>query len=294
MGKTKSRRLRELLSRSEILVVPGAYDALTARMIEKVGFDAVYMTGGGTVNSLTALPDNGLITLTEMAMNARYIAEATSIPAISDADTGYGNAVNVMRTVWEFERAGVAGIHIEDQVAPKRCGHLTGKEIVSTEEMVGKIRAACAARNDSHFVIIGRVDARAVLGFDEAVARGREYLEAGADVIFPEALENEDEFREYAKAVKAPLLANMTEFGKSPYLSTQQFEEMGYKIVIFPVTALRTALKAVWEYLMTLRKTGTQKDLVDRMFTRKELYELLDYDSFHGYETDFVSLAEKT
>jgi methylisocitrate lyase len=294
MGTTKSRRLRELLSRSEILVVPGAYDALTARMIEKVGFDAVYMTGGGTVNSLTALPDNGLITLTEMAMNARYIAEATSIPAISDADTGYGNAINVMRTVWEFERAGVAGIHIEDQVAPKRCGHLTGKEIVSTEEMVGKIRAACAARNDSHFVIIGRVDARAVLGFDEAVARGRAYFEAGADVIFPEALENENEFREYAQAVKAPLLANMTEFGNSPYLSTQQFEEMGYKIVIFPVTALRMALKAVWEYLMTLRKTGTQKDLVDRMFTRKELYELLDYDSFHGYETDFVSLAGKT
>jgi methylisocitrate lyase len=293
MGTTKSRRLRELLSRGKILVVPGAYDALTARMIEKVGFDAVYMTGGGTVNSLTALPDNGLITLTEMAMNARYIAEATSIPAISDADTGYGNAVNVMRTVWEFERAGVAGIHIEDQVAPKRCGHLAGKEIVSTQEMVGKIRAACAARNDPNFVIIGRVDARAVLGFDEAVTRGRAYLEAGADVIFPEALENEDEFREYAQAVEAPLVANMTEFGKSPYLSTQQFEEMGYKIVIFPVTALRMALKAVWEYLMTLKDRGTQKDLLDRMFTRKELYELLDYDSFHEHERDFVSLAGK-
>ena len=294
MGTTKRRRLRELLSRSGILVVPGAYDALTARMIEKVGFDAVYMTGGGTVNSLTALPDNGLITLTEMAMNARYIAGATSIPVISDADTGYGNAVNIMRTVWEFERAGVAGIHIEDQVAPKRCGHVAGKEIVSTEEMVGKIRAACAAKNDPDFVIIGRVDARAVLGFDDAVARGRAYLGAGADVIFPEALESEDEFREYAQAVEAPLLANMTEFGKSPYLSTQRFEEMGYKIVIFPVTALRMALKAVWEYLMTLREKGTQRDLVDRMFTRKELYELLDYDSFHGYERDFVSLAGKT
>lgn len=294
VGITKRRRLRKLLSRSGILVVPGAYDALTARMIEKVGFDAVYMTGGGTVNSLTALPDNGLITLTEMAMNARYIAGATSIPVISDADTGYGNAVNIMRTVWEFERAGVAGIHIEDQVAPKRCGHVAGKEIVSTEEMVGKIRAACAAKNDPDFVIIGRVDARAVLGFDDAVARGRAYLGAGADVIFPEALESEDEFREYAQAVEAPLLANMTEFGKSPYLSTQQFEEMGYKIVIFPVTALRMALKAVWEYLMTLREKGTQRDLVDRMFTRKELYELLDYDLFHGYERDFVSLAGKT
>lgn len=291
MEGTKSRRLRELLSRDGILVVPGAYDALTARMIEKVGFDAVYMTGAGTVNSLTALPDNGLITLTEMAMNARYIAEATSVPVISDADTGYGNAVNVMRTVWEFERAGVAGIHIEDQVAPKRCGHLEGKEVVSTEEMIGKIRAARAARNDPDFVIIARVDARAVLGFDEAVRRGRAYLEAGADVIFPEALESEDEFREYAKGVKAPLFANMTEFGKSPYLSTNQFEEMGYKIVIFPVTALRMALKAVWEYLTILKEKGTQKGLVDRMFTRKELYELIDYDSFYRYERDFVSLA---
>lgn len=289
MGGTKSRRLRELLSRDEILVVPGAYDALTARMIEKVGFDAVYMTGGGTVNSLTGLPDNGLITLTEMAMNARYIAEATSVPVISDADTGYGNAVNVMRTVWEFERAGVAGIHIEDQVAPKRCGHLEGKEVVSKEEMVGKIRAARAARNDSDFVIIARVDARAVLSFDEGVRRGQAYLEAGADVIFPEALENEEEFRGYAKAVKGPLLANMTEFGKSPCLSAKQFEEMGYKIVIFPVTALRMALKAVWEYLTILKEKGTQKDLVDRMFTRKELYELIDYDSFNAYERDFVS-----
>lgn len=289
MGGTKSRRLRELLSRDEILVVPGAYDALTARMIEKVGFDAVYMTGGGTVNSLTGLPDNGLITLTEMSMNARYIAEATSVPVISDADTGYGNAVNVMRTVWEFERAGVAGIHIEDQVAPKRCGHLEGKEVVSKEEMVGKIRAARAARNDSDFVIIARVDARAVLSFDEGVRRGQAYLEAGADVIFPEALENEEEFRGYAKAVKGPLLANMTEFGKSPYLSAKQFEEMGYKIVIFPVTALRMALKAVWEYLTILKEKGTQKDLVDRMFTRKELYELIDYDSFNAYERDFVS-----
>jgi methylisocitrate lyase len=289
MEETKSRRLRKLLQRDGILVVPGAYDALTARMIEKVGFDAVYMTGGGTVTSLAGLPDNGLITLTEMAMNARYIAEATSIPVISDADTGYGNAVNVMRTVWEFERAGVAGIHIEDQVAPKRCGHLEGKEVVSTEEMVGKIRAARAARNDSDFVIIARVDARAVLSFDEAVRRGQAYLEAGADVIFPEALENEEEFRGYAKAVKAPLLANMTEFGKSPYLSAKQFEEMGYKIVIFPVTALRMALKAVWEYLTILKEKGTQKGIVDRMFTRKELYELIDYDSFNAYERDFVS-----
>jgi len=285
---TKSKRLRELISRDKILIVPGAHDALTARMIQKVGFDAVYMTGAGTVNSLTALPDNGLVTLTEMVMNARYIAHATSIPIIADADTGYGNAVNVIRTVWEFEKAGVSGIHIEDQVAPKRCGHIEGKEIVSTEEMVGKIRAACQGRDDPAFVIIARTDSHAVLGFDEAVRRGRVYLEAGADVIFPEALESEEEFREYAKAVGGPLLANMTEFGKSPYLTAHQLEAIGYKIVIFPATAMRVALKAMWEFLTTLKEKGTQKGLIDRMLTRKELYEIIDYDKFHAYERDFL------
>lgn len=285
---TRGKRLRELLAREEILIVPGAYDALTARMIEKVGFDAVYMTGGGTVNALTGLPDNGLLTLTEMVMNARYMAQITSIPIISDADTGYGNAVNVMRTVWEFEQAGVAGIHMEDQVAPKRCGHLEGKEVVSTEEMVGKIRAACAARKDPDFVIIARIDARAVLGFDEAVRRARVYREAGADVLFPEALESEEEFREFAKGVEGPLLANMTEFGKSPYLTAQQFEAMGYKIVIFPVSTLRVALRAVLDFLTNLKERGTQKDLIDQMLTRKELYELIDYDMFYGYERDFI------
>lgn len=194
-----------------------------------------------------------------------------------------------MRTVWEFEKAGVAGIHLEDQVAPKRCGHVEGKEVVSTEEMIGKIRAARAARSDPDFVIIGRVDARAVLGFDEGVKRGRAYFEAGADVVFPEALQSEEEFREYAKAVKGPLLANMTEFGKSPYLTAQELEAMGYKIVIFPATAMRIALKAIWEFLTTLKAKGTRKDLIDRMYTRKELYELVEYDKFHAYERDFVS-----
>jgi methylisocitrate lyase len=293
MGTTRTGRLRELLARPQILVAPGAYDALTARMIEKAGFEAVYMTGAGTVNSLTGLPDNGLITLTEMTMNARYMVQATTTPVLSDADTGYGNAINVMRTVWEFERAGVAAIHLEDQVSPKRCGHLEGKEVIDVQEMVGKVRAACAARHDPDFVIIARVDARAVLGFDEAVRRGRAYREAGADVIFPEALQTEEEFREYARALSSPLLANMTEFGKTPYLSAKQFEEMGYKIVIFPVTTLRVALKAVRELLATLKETGTPRELIDRMFTRQELYEVLDYDTYHAYEKDYVLGEEK-
>jgi methylisocitrate lyase len=293
MGTTRTGRLRELLARPQILVAPGAYDALTARMIEKAGFEAVYMTGAGTVNSLTGLPDNGLITLTEMTMNARYMVQATTTPVLSDADTGYGNAINVMRTVWEFERAGVAAIHLEDQVSPKRCGHLEGKEVIDVQEMVGKVRAACAARHDPDFVIIARVDARAVLGFDEAVRRGRAYREAGADVIFPEALQTEEEFREYARALSSPLLANMTEFGKTPYLSAKQFEEMGYKIVIFPVTTLRVALKAVRELLATLKETGTPRELIDRMLTRQELYEVLDYDTYHAYEKDYVLGEEK-
>lgn len=177
---------------------------------------------------------------------------------------------------------------MEDQVAPKRCGHLEGKEVVSTEEMVGKIRAACAARKDPDFVIIARIDARAVLGFDEAVRRARVCREAGADVLFPEALESEEEFREFAKGVEGPLLANMTEFGKSPYLTAQQFEAMGYKIVIFPVSTLRVALRAVLDFLTNLKEKGTQKDLIDQMLTRKELYELIEYDMFYGYERDFI------
>jgi len=277
-----------LLKRDEILVVPGAYDALTARLVERAGFDAVYMTGAGTANSLTGFPDNGLITLTEVVTNARYIAQVTSIPLICDADTGYGNAVNVMRTVWEFERAGASGIHIEDQVAPKRCGHLEGKDVITVDEMRGKIRAACRARTDPDFLVIARVDARSALGFDEAVVRGRAYFEAGADVIFPEALETEEEFRRYAEEVEAPLLANMTEFGKSPYLSARDLEDMGYKIVIFPVTSLRVAAKAVWDLLKVLKDEGTPKGVLDRMFTRKELYELINYEVFHGYEREFV------
>ena len=284
---TNSGKLRELLARKQILIAPGAHDALTARMIEKIGFDAVYMSGSGTVSALTALPDNGTATMTEMVMNARYMVQATSLPVIADADYGYGNSSNVIRTIWEYERAGVTGVHIEDQAPPKRCGHLEGVRVTSLEKMLGKIRAACAARSDPNFVIIARTDSRAAIGFDEAVRRGRACLEAGADVIMPDALESEGEFREYAKAVKGHLLADMTEFGKSPFLTAQQLEDMGYKIVIFPVGSMRVALKASWEFLTTLKKNGTQKDMIDRMFTRKELYELLDYEKFKGYERDF-------
>lgn len=285
---TKSSMLRQLLKRDRILVVPGAYDAISAIAAAKTGFDAVYMTGGGAVNSFLGLPDNGLATMTEMVLRAGHMANAIPTPLISDADTGYGNALNVMRTVREFERAGVAGIHIEDQAAPKRCGHLAGKEVVTREEMAGKIRAAVAARSDADFVIIARVDSRAVLGFDDAVQRGLAYVDAGADVIFPEALQTAEEFAEYAREVQAPLLANMTEFGKSPYLSAQELEGLGYKIVVFPVSAMRVALKAVLRFYEELKHSGTQKGYLDQMLTRQQLYQLIDYPRYDEYERMFA------
>lgn len=281
-------RLRELLGRDEILVAPGAYDALSARLVQSLGFDAVYMTGAGTTVARAGLPDISLITQTEMVDNARYMADALDVPLICDADTGYGNAVNVLRTVRLYERAGVAAIHIEDQVLPKRCGHVAGKEVIPPEEAAGKIAAACAARSDPDFVIIARVDARSVNGFDDAVRRGQLYREAGADVVFPEALESREEFAEYARRVDAPLLANMTEFGKSPLLSTADLHALGYRLVIFPATTLRVAMKAMAAFLTDLKRTGTQAHWLDRMQTRRELYDLVEYDRYTMWETKFA------
>lgn len=284
----RTTHLRQLLKRTQILPVPGAYDALTARVVERVGFEAVYMTGAGIANAIVGVPDINLVTMTEMVAAARYIAEAVSLPVVCDADTGYGNAVNVMRTVREFEQAGVAGIHLEDQVFPKRCGHLAGKQVIATEEMMGKIRAAVEARRDPDFVVIGRVDARSVTGFRDAVERGIAYREAGADVIFPEALESRAEFAEYAREVGGPLLANMTEFGKSPYLSVSELESLGYRMVIFPASSMRVALKAVWDFYAELKATGTQVGWLDRMKTRLELYDLIDYRRYEEYGDRFA------
>ena len=284
----RNKRLRQLLTGEDILMAPGAHDALTARIAEMCGFEAVYMTGAGTVNTQLGMPDHSIITLTEMVQSAARLAKATSLPIISDADTGYGGVLNVMRTVIEFETAGVSGIHLEDQLMPKRCGHLQGKEIVPVEEMQAKIQAACHARTDPDFVIIARVDARAPLGFDEAVKRGKAYLSAGADMLFPEALASEAEFRSYAREISAPLLANMTEFGKTPYLSAEQFREMGYRMVIYPASAMRVAIKAIYELFSEIRRTGTQKQMIDKMFTRKQLYELLDYNGMLDLEAKFT------
>jgi methylisocitrate lyase len=259
-------------------MMPGVPNAAMARQVERAGFDAVYISGAGMANATAGVPDIGLLTLTEVAQLAGYVASAVDIPAIVDADTGFGGAENVARTVRELERAGLAGCHIEDQEFPKRCGHLAGKDLVDIDEMVGKMVAAVKARRDPNFLIIARADGRAVEGFETTVKRARRYLEAGADAIFPEALQSADEFRDFAKEIKAPLLANMTEFGKSPLLSFQELSDIGYKLVIFPMSAFRVSMKASEEFLRDLKKRGTQSDWIEKMQTRKELYELLDYD----------------
>jgi len=259
-------------------MMPGVPNAAMARQVERTGFDAVYISGAGMANATAGVPDIGLLTLTEVVRLAGYVASAVRIPAIVDADTGFGGSENVARTIQELEKAGLAGCHIEDQEFPKRCGHLAGKSIVDVEEMVGKIKAAVAARRDPNFMIIARTDARVVEDFKAAVKRSEKYLAAGADAIFPEALQSAEEFRDFAKAIKAPLLANMTEFGKGPLLSFKDFSDFGYRMVIFPMSAFRIAMKASAEFLRALKKSGTQKDWIDEMQTRQELYELLDYD----------------
>ncbi len=277
----KSLRKTTLLRRSirnGCVMMPGAFNALTARLVERTGFPAAYISGAGMANATAGVPDIGLLTLTEVAQLAGYIANAVRIPALVDADTGFGGPQNVGRTVQEFERAGLAGMHLEDQVFPKRCGHLAGKTLVSVEEMTEKLRAAIRARQDKDFLIVARTDARAVEGFDAALRRAKSYLKAGADAIFPEALESANEFREFARRVRVPLLANMTEFGRSPLLSARQLAAMGYRMVIFPLTAFRVSMKSAEDCLHDLKRRGTQQGWLERMQTRQELYDLLNYD----------------
>ncbi|HPM24881.1 MAG TPA: methylisocitrate lyase [Phycisphaerae bacterium] len=263
--------------RDHTVVMPGAFNALTARAIEQAGFEAVYLSGAALANSLLGVPDVGLTTLSEAAYHATRCAAVTTVPLIADADTGFGGPENVARTVVEFERAGLSGLHLEDQEFPKRCGHLAGKDLVAMDEFCAKVAAAVAARRDPDFLLIARTDARGVTTYDDAVARAHAYLKAGADAIFPEALQSREEFERFARDVPAPLLANMTEFGRTPYLSVSEFAALGYRIVIFPVTLQRVALKAVTEALEELRTKGTQRDMLERMQTRRELYDLLGY-----------------
>jgi len=279
----RTTQLRQLLAQRTV-ALPGAFNAVVAKLIEREGFSACYISGAGLANG-AGLPDVGLLTLTEVVAAAKFIAEAVSLPCICDADTGFGEADNAARAVREFERAGIAGIHLEDQEFPKKCGHLEGKRLISVEAMCEKLAAAAAAKSDPDFLLIARTDARAIEGLAAAVDRARRYLAAGADAIFPEALTTKDEFGEFAAALQSSivnpqspiLLANMTEFGKSPYLAVEEFEALGYRMVIFPMTAFRVMLRAVGEALAELQKSGTQQAMLDRMTTRQELYEILRY-----------------
>jgi methylisocitrate lyase len=285
---TPGRMLRDTVAATAIQV-PGAPNALIGRLIEETGFSAMYLSGAALSAGVLALPDIGLFTLTELVQQVQYLTARVTIPVIVDADTGFGDTANVERTVAELERAGAAAIQLEDQELPKRCGHLSGKTLVTADAMCAKLRAAAAARADEATVIIGRTDARGVESFDAAVERAQQYLAAGADWIFPEALATREEFQSFAKAVDVPLVANMTEFGKSPLLDFEDLADMGYRVVLYPVTLLRVAMKAVESTLSLLAADGTQRDLLDLMQTRQELYDLLDYDSYEQRDREYFA-----
>ena len=287
---TPGRRLRDAWAK-EAIAIPGVFNALAAKMAQEIGFSAVYLSGGA-LSAGSGVPDVGLLTLSEFVNEAQRLSSAVAIPLISDADTGFGEALNVERTVQLFEQAGVAGIHLEDQQMPKRCGHLSGKSLIEPVAMAAKIRAAVASKRDPDFVLIARTDARGVNGFDDAVDRAKRYLDAGADAIFPEALENKAEFERFATLVKAPLLANMTEFGKSPAFDVATLEQLGYRLILFPLTAFRVAMQAAREALANLFEKGTQTASLPKMLTRADLYDLLGYT---GYESrDRAYFGEST
>ena len=285
-------KIKELMGEG-IVVLPGAFNGISAKLVEKAGFKAFYISGAGLVNGVAAMPDVGLLTMSEVQTQASYIVNAVNIPCIVDGDTGFGETVNVMRMVKGLEGIGAAGVHIEDQELPKKCGHLSGKKLVSPQAMAQKIASAVEARKDPDFIIIARTDARGVEDIKNAIERANIYLEAGADVIFPEALESKEEFVTFKKEVNAPLLANMTEFGKTPLITVSEFEDIGYSIVIFPLTTFRVMIKAVQDALGKLKAEGTQKDLIEKMLTRKELYELIDYNEYEGLDKKISDKIKK-
>ncbi len=281
--------LREAVRKGAI-TVPGVFNAVSALIAERKGFKAIYLSGSGVAGSM-GLPDLSLTTLSEVVEEVRRIKLVSKLPLIVDIDTGFGEVLNVERSIRELEKAGASAVHIEDQVLPKKCGHLEGKKLVQVEEMVEKIQAACKARTGREFMIIARTDARSVEGIDEAIERAKIYLKAGADGIFPEALESREEFKEFSDKVGGILMANMTEFGKSPLLSTQELGEMGYRIVIFPLTAFRGTLKLIDEIYGDLARDCTQRDFLGKLMTRKEFYDLINYSS---YEREDAELKEKS
>ena len=284
----KTTMLRQMMTGKQIVVAPGAHDALTAKIIEQVGFSAVYMTGYGQAASHLGKPDVGLLTLTEMVARASNIVEAVNVPVIADADTGFGNAVNVMRTLREYEKAGVAAIQLEDQVAPKKCGHMTGRQVVSKEEMVGKIKAAADVRTDPDLMIIARTDARTVHGIGEALERAKAYEEAGADILFIESPESVEEMKQITTSFKVPVLANMVEGGRTPFLPVQDLQELGYDLVIFPTASTYLVTKALTRLMTVLKDTGTTASLIPEMITFEEFNDLIGLTKIREIESIYV------
>ena len=282
----KRIELKRKLKKQKILRFPGAYNPLTAKLISEIGFDGVYVSGAVMANDL-GVPDIGITTLKEVSYRARQISKVTDLPSIVDADTGFGDC---KKTIESFESFGFSGCHIEDQIEEKRCGHLDNKELISLYEMVKKIKTASSSRKDSNFLIIARTDANSVEGLDKTIERIKAYEDAGADIIFPEALKDEKEFEKIRKNTKVNLLANMTEFGKSKLLSANTLEKLGYSIVIYPVSTQRLAMKNVEDGLRVIFKDGHQNNIIDKMQTRKRLYELVEYEKYNTTDkkiTDF-------
>ncbi|SDR57481.1 methylisocitrate lyase [Rhizobiales bacterium GAS191] len=279
------RRLRALIERSGILPMPGAHNGLAALQARQAGFEALYLSGAAMTASM-GLPDLGVITVDEVAFFIRQVARASALPLLVDGDTGYGEVLNVMHMVRSFEEAGAAAVHIEDQILPKKCGHLNDKKLADPHDMAAKVAAAVKARRD--LLVIARTDAAASEGMDGAVARAKLYLQAGADAIFPEALTQAEMFREFARRVDAPLLANMTEFGRTPFFTAAEFEAMGYKMVIWPVSALRVAAKAQGDLYVALRQDGGTHNMIERMQTRAELYATIGYHDYEALDSSIV------
>lgn len=285
------KQLRSLVEDATIQV-PGVFNALAGLMAEQAGYEAVYLSGAALSAGVLGLPDIGLFSLDELVKQATYLTRRVKVPVIVDADTGFGAAVNVERTIIELEAAGVAAIQLEDQQLPKRCGHLSGKALVEPAEMCAKLRAAVSARRDPDLIILARTDARGVTSLDDAIDRAKRYLDAGADWIFPEALADLKEFERFAHEVDAPLVANMTEFGKSPLLKLDDLADLGYAAVLYPVTLMRVAMKAVEAALATIDADGTQAELLDLMQSRQELYDLIGYEGYEARDREYFQKSE--
>jgi carboxyvinyl-carboxyphosphonate phosphorylmutase len=284
----KTTQFRNLIKQDGIILIPGAFCALVARIIEDLGFPAVYMTGYGTSSAIIGRPDAGFVTMTEMVLNAKNIASAVEIPVISDADTGYGNAVNMTRTIREFEQSGIAGVHIEDQTWPKKCGHVAGRKVIDVNEMIGKIKAALDARKDQDFLIIARTDSRSVLGLEEAIDRVNAYAAAGADMVFVDGPQSLEELKRIGQEVKAPLMVNISEGGVTPPLSSKQLEDLGYKIVIYPSSALLTATKSITDLLKLLKTEGTTEKFSEHMVMLKDFHQFIGFPRVYEIEKKYI------